>query len=186
MLPGTRPEWSTRLTLDDAATPHDAAGSGELWIRGPQVMRGYLENPAATADAIVEDGWLRTGDVVQIDESGTVWVVDRLKEIIKYKGYQIAPAELEAVLREHPLVIDVAVIGVADTVAGEIPKAFRCPQGDRPDRRRTHRVVCRTGCAVQEAARRRVCRVDPAGRHQEKSCVAYSEKGHRHDRILQR
>ena len=108
----------------DPVTLHDVTGSGELWIRGPQVMRGYLENPAATEDAIVEDGWLRTGDAVRIDDSGTVWVVDRLKEIIKYKGYQIVPAELEAVLREHPLVVDVAVIGVADTMAGEIPKAF--------------------------------------------------------------
>jgi acyl-CoA synthetase (AMP-forming)/AMP-acid ligase II len=118
LLPGTQ------ARVVDPVTLHDAVGSGELWIRGPQVMRGYLENPAATDDAIVEDGWLRTGDAVRIDEAGTVWVVDRLKEIIKYKGYQIAPAELEAVLREHPLVVDVAVIGVADALAGEIPKAF--------------------------------------------------------------
>jgi acyl-CoA synthetase (AMP-forming)/AMP-acid ligase II len=118
LLPGTQ------ARVVDPVTLHDATGSGELWIRGPQVMRGYLENPAATEDAIVEDGWLRTGDAVRIDESGVVWIVDRLKEIIKYKGYQIAPAELEAVLREHPLVTDVAVIGVADSVAGEIPKAF--------------------------------------------------------------
>jgi acyl-CoA synthetase (AMP-forming)/AMP-acid ligase II len=87
-------------------------------------MRGYIENPAATANAIVDGEWLRTGDAVRIDESGVVWVVDRLKEIIKYKGYQIAPAELEAVILEHPLVADVAVVGVADIAAGEIPKAF--------------------------------------------------------------
>ncbi|HEY3925785.1 MAG TPA: AMP-binding protein [Acidothermaceae bacterium] len=118
LLPGTQ------ARVVDPVTLRDATESGELWIRGPQVMRGYLDNPVATDDAIVDGGWLRTGDAVRIDESGTVWVVDRLKEIIKYKGYQIAPAELEAVLREHPLVVDVAVIGVADTVAGEIPKAF--------------------------------------------------------------
>jgi acyl-CoA synthetase (AMP-forming)/AMP-acid ligase II len=118
LLPGTQ------ARVVDPVTRHDATGPGELWIRGPQVMRGYLEDRAATDDAIVEGGWLRTGDAVRIDESGTVWVVDRLKEIIKYKGYQIAPAELEAVLREHPLVVDVAVIGVADREAGEIPKAF--------------------------------------------------------------
>jgi acyl-CoA synthetase (AMP-forming)/AMP-acid ligase II len=118
LLPGTQARVVDPRTLEDATEP------GELWIRGPQVMRGYLDNPAATSEAIVEGCWLRTGDAVRIDESGTVWVVDRLKEIIKYKGYQIAPAELEALLREHPLVVDVAVIGVADTVAGEIPKAF--------------------------------------------------------------
>ncbi|HEY5202336.1 MAG TPA: AMP-binding protein [Acidothermaceae bacterium] len=118
LLPGTQ------ARVVDPVTRHDATGPGELWIRGPQVMRGYLGNPAATDDAIVEGGWLRTGDAVRIDESGTVWVVDRLKEIIKYKGYQIVPAELEAVLREHPLVVDVAVIGLADREAGEIPKAF--------------------------------------------------------------
>ncbi|HWF42848.1 MAG TPA: AMP-binding protein [Acidothermaceae bacterium] len=115
---------ATQARVVDPVTLHDVTGSGELWIRGPQVMLGYLENSAATEDAIVEDGWLRTGDAVRIDDSGTVWVVDRFKEIIKYKGYQIAPAELEAVLREHPLVVDAAVIGVPDTVAGEIPKAF--------------------------------------------------------------
>jgi acyl-CoA synthetase (AMP-forming)/AMP-acid ligase II len=123
LLPGTQ------ARVVDPVTLNDVTGSGELWIRGPQVMRGYLENPAATDDAIVEDGWLRTGDAVRIDEAGTVWVVDRLKEIIKYKGYQIAPAELEAVLREHPLVVDVAVIGVADALAGEIPKAFVVRRG---------------------------------------------------------
>jgi acyl-CoA synthetase (AMP-forming)/AMP-acid ligase II len=118
LLPGTQGR------VVDSETLRDVAGSGELWIRGPQVMRGYLENPAATENAIVAGGWLRTGDAVRIDESGVVWVVDRLKEIIKYKGYQVVPAELEAVLLEHPLVADVAVIGVADAVAGEIPKAF--------------------------------------------------------------
>ncbi len=118
LLPGTQ------ARVVDPATHADATESGELWIRGPQVMLGYLEAPEATENAIVEDGWLRTGDAVRIDESGVVWVVDRLKEIIKYKGYQIAPAELEALLLEHPLVADVAVIGVPDTTAGEIPKAF--------------------------------------------------------------
>jgi len=118
LLPGTEGR------VVDPTSLADATGPGELWIRGPQVMRGYLENPAATENAIVEGGWLRTVDAVRIDESGVVWVVDRLKEIIKYKGYQIAPAELEALLLEHPSVADVAVIGVVDAAAGEIPKAF--------------------------------------------------------------
>jgi acyl-CoA synthetase (AMP-forming)/AMP-acid ligase II len=118
LLPGTQ----ARIVDPDSLL--DATGAGELWIRGPQVMRGYLENPVATENAIANGEWLRTGDAVRIDESGVVWVVDRLKEIIKYKGYQIAPAELEALLLEHPSVADAAVIGVPDEVAGEIPKAF--------------------------------------------------------------
>ncbi|MFK7958696.1 MAG: AMP-binding protein [Lysobacterales bacterium] len=97
---------------------------GELWVRGPQVMQGYLNNEAATAETITEDGWLRTGDIAIIDEHGHMSIVDRLKELIKYKGFQIAPAELEALLITHPKVSDVAVIGIPDEEAGELPKAF--------------------------------------------------------------
>jgi acyl-CoA synthetase (AMP-forming)/AMP-acid ligase II len=97
---------------------------GELWIRGPQVMRGYLRNPEATAGVIDEQGFLHTGDVAIIDDNGYCFIVDRLKELIKYKGYQIAPAELEAVLLSHPAIADAAVIGVPDTEAGEHPKGF--------------------------------------------------------------
>ena len=74
---------------------------GEIWIRGPQVMKGYLNNPQATAETLLEDGWLRTGDIARIDENGFTFIVDRLKELIKYKGYQVPPAELEAVLVSH-------------------------------------------------------------------------------------
>jgi acyl-coenzyme A synthetase/AMP-(fatty) acid ligase len=87
-------------------------------------MAGYLDDPEATAATIVQDGWLRTGDIVRIDETGVFWVVDRLKELIKYKGYQVAPAELEAVLLTHPDVLDVAVVGVPHPEGGEAPKAF--------------------------------------------------------------
>jgi acyl-CoA synthetase (AMP-forming)/AMP-acid ligase II/enoyl-CoA hydratase/carnithine racemase len=96
---------------------------GELLIKGPQVMKGYLNHPEATAACLSDDGWLRTGDIGYVDDDGHFFVVDRLKEFIKYKGYQVAPAELEAVLLTHPAVADAAVIPSADAEAGEVPKA---------------------------------------------------------------
>ena len=87
-------------------------------------MRGYWNRPEETADTITEDGWIRTGDIAQFDEEGYVYIVDRKKELIKYKGYQVPPAELEALLMEHPAIADVAVIPKADNEGGEIPKAF--------------------------------------------------------------
>jgi acyl-CoA synthetase (AMP-forming)/AMP-acid ligase II len=97
---------------------------GELLVRGPNVMRGYLKNPDATAMTIEPDSWLHTGDIVYFDEAGYVFVVDRLKELIKYKGLQVAPAEIEGVLLTHPAIADAAVIGIPDEEAGEVPKAF--------------------------------------------------------------
>ena len=97
---------------------------GEIWIRGPQVMKGYLGNDQATAEMIREDGWLRTGDIGYAEEDGRLFVVDRLKELIKYKGRQVAPAELEAVLLSHPAIADAGVIPSPDEEAGEVPKAF--------------------------------------------------------------
>lgn len=97
---------------------------GELWLRGPQVMQGYLNNPEATAVTIDPDGWLHTGDIAYVDDEGYFYIVDRLKELIKYKGYQVAPAELEAVLLGHTAVADACVIGKPDETAGQIPKAF--------------------------------------------------------------
>ncbi len=97
---------------------------GEICARGPQIMKGYLNNPAATAQTLELDGWLHTGDIGYFDEDGHLYVVDRLKELIKYKGYQVAPAELEAVLLAHPAVADVAVIPLKDDEAGDVPKAF--------------------------------------------------------------
>ena len=107
-------------TLDDMAPGED----GELWVRGPQVMKGYLNNPKATAETMAEGDWLRTGDIAHFDEDGYLFITDRLKELIKYKGFQVAPAELEAELLTHPAIADVAVIGIADDAAGELPKAF--------------------------------------------------------------
>jgi len=115
--------WSR---IVDPETGKDAAPGeeGELWVRGPQVMKGYLNNPEATQKTITPDGWLRTGDLAMIDADGYVHIRDRVKELIKYKGFQVAPAEVEAALLTHPGVADAAVIGRPDEEAGEIPVAF--------------------------------------------------------------
>jgi acyl-CoA synthetase (AMP-forming)/AMP-acid ligase II len=102
----------------------DPGADGEILVRGPQVMKGYLNNPAATAQILDEDGWLHTGDIGHADADGDFYVVDRVKELIKYKGYQVPPAELEAILLTHPAVADAAVIPAPDEEAGEVPKAF--------------------------------------------------------------
>lgn len=101
--------------------PHQ---EGEVCVRGPQIMKGYLNNPQATRQMLEASGWLHTGDIGFFDEDGYLYIVDRLKELIKYKGMQVAPAELEALLLTHPAVADVAVIPSADEEAGEVPKAF--------------------------------------------------------------
>lgn len=98
--------------------------TGELWIRGPYVMKGYFKNTEATQSTVTPDGWLKTGDLCYIDEDGYLFVVDRLKELIKYKGYQVPPAELEALLLTHPEVSDVAVIPFPDREVGQFPMAY--------------------------------------------------------------
>ena len=112
------------VDLESGADSVAPGATGELLVRGPQVMKGYFNSPEATAETVSEDGWLHTGDIVRMDADGYVWVLDRKKELIKYKGFQVPPAELEALLLEHPAVLDVAVIGKPDSEAGEIPKAF--------------------------------------------------------------
>ncbi|CAK8673896.1 unnamed protein product [Clavelina lepadiformis] len=97
---------------------------GELCGKGPQVMKGYFNNRTATSNCIDSEGWLHTGDIGYYDKYGCVYIIDRLKELIKYKGFQVAPAELEEVLLRHPQISDVAVIGISDAQAGEVPKAF--------------------------------------------------------------
>jgi len=116
---------NTEARLVDPESGEDAVEGeeGEIWIRGPQVMQGYLNNPEATAETLTDDGWLRTGDMGRVDEEGFFYIVDRLKELIKYKGYQVPPAELEAVLVSHPKVKDAGVIGVQAGDGEEIPKA---------------------------------------------------------------
>jgi 4-coumarate--CoA ligase len=117
---------NTEVRVVDPATGEDrgTGEEGELWVRGPQVMKGYLNNEEATRNTIDADGWLHTGDVAVITEDHHVAIVDRVKELIKYKGFQVPPAELEALIVSHPKVLDVAVIGIPDVEAGELPKAF--------------------------------------------------------------
>ena len=125
LLPGTQ------ARLIDPATGIDAAAGepGELWFRGPQAFKGYLNQPQATAATITADGWVRTGDIGTIDADGYLTITDRLKELIKVKGFQVAPAELESLLFTHPAVADAAVIGRADDRAGELPVAYVVARG---------------------------------------------------------
>ena len=119
-LPNTECRVVNLSTNEDARTGEQ----GEVLVRGPQVMKGYLNNPEATRAMIDEEGWLHSGDIGYADDDGYLYVVDRVKELIKYKGLQVAPAELEAVVQAHPAVADAAVIPSLDEEAGEIPKAF--------------------------------------------------------------
>jgi len=118
------PNTECRLVDPDTGADVGESTPGELWVRGPQVMAGYLNNAEATATTIDADGWLHTGDIAELDPDGHYRIVDRLKELIKVKGFQVAPAELEALIVTHPAVADVAVIGISDDEAGELPKAF--------------------------------------------------------------
>jgi acyl-CoA synthetase (AMP-forming)/AMP-acid ligase II len=118
------PNTEYRIVDLDTGADTDTDQPGEVWIRGPQVMKGYLNDPDATRDMIDDDAWLHTGDIGYADAEGYLFVVDRVKELIKYKGMQVAPAELEGVIQAHPAVADVAVIPVPDLEAGELPKAF--------------------------------------------------------------
>ena len=119
------------LVVDvESGQPVGRGELGEVWIRGPQVMQGYLNNPEATAHTIDSDGWLRTGDIGYADKGGFFYIVDRLKELIKYKGFQVAPAELEGLLLSHPAIADAAVIPSPDEEAGEVPKAFVVKRGE--------------------------------------------------------
>ncbi|ETN83407.1 4-coumarate--CoA ligase 1 family protein [Necator americanus] len=97
---------------------------GEICIRSPTIMKGYLNRPEATAETIDADGWLHTGDIGFVDEKGQTFIVDRLKELIKVKGLQVAPAELEDILLSHKEIQDAAVIGVPDEKTGEKPRAY--------------------------------------------------------------
>jgi acyl-CoA synthetase (AMP-forming)/AMP-acid ligase II len=117
---------SIEMRIIDPETGKDlpSGQAGEVWVRGPNVMKGYLNNPEATAKTVDADGWLHTGDIGIADDDGYLTVVDRLKELIKVKGFQVAPAELESLLLKHPKIADVAVIPVADEHCGEVPKAI--------------------------------------------------------------
>jgi acyl-CoA synthetase (AMP-forming)/AMP-acid ligase II len=118
-MPGTE----LRVVDPDSGADLGPGERGELWVRGPQTMAGYLHRPDATAAMIDADGWLRTGDLVVVDDDGQVFIVDRLKELIKVSAFQVAPAELEALLVTHPAVADAAVVGRPDPTRGEAPVA---------------------------------------------------------------
>ncbi|MEO8380867.1 MAG: AMP-binding protein [Acidobacteriota bacterium] len=118
------PNTETKVVDTETGAELGPGEEGEICVRGPQVMKGYLNRPEATAAMLRADGWLHTGDIGYANEEGSFFIVDRLKELIKYKGLQVAPAELEAVLLGHPGVVDAAVIPQRDEEAGEVPKAF--------------------------------------------------------------
>lgn len=120
------------VALDDPGKDLGCGEPGEILIRGPQVMKGYLGRPDATAAMIDADGWLHTGDVGHADADGWLYVVDRVKELIKYKGFQVAPAELEALLLTHPGIADAAVVGSYNEDGNEVPHAFVVRQPPPP------------------------------------------------------
>ncbi|XP_011432313.3 uncharacterized protein [Magallana gigas] len=123
-IPATTVKLVDPTSGNDISTP---GKEGEIWVKGPQVMKGYIGQPESTADVITKDGWFKTGDVGYYNTEGSYFVVDRIKDIIKYKGYQIAPAYLESILMSHPGVREAAVVGEPVGVNGEIPKAFVIP-----------------------------------------------------------
>ena len=118
------PNTEVKIIDLDSGEPLGPGERGEVCVRGPQIMKGYLNNPEATARTIDADDWLHTGDIGYADEDGHFYIVDRAKELIKYKGFQVAPAELEAMLLTHPCVADAAVIPYPDDEAGEVPKGI--------------------------------------------------------------
>ena len=121
-------EWKV-IDIENGALL-SAGEQGEICVRAPSLMTGYLNKPDATAETLDAEGWLHTGDIGYADAEGRCFLVDRLKELIKYKGYQVAPAELEAILLSHPNVADAGVIPIPDDEAGEVPKAFIVPNGE--------------------------------------------------------
>tara|TARA_Y100001934_G_scaffold235911_1_gene287051 strand:- start:28 stop:987 length:960 start_codon:yes stop_codon:yes gene_type:complete len=118
------PNTEVKIADLDSGSPLPPNQEGEVCIRGPQIMKGYLNRPDATAESIDEEQWYHTGDIGYVDDDGFFYIVDRVKELIKYKGMQVAPAELEALLITHPDIADVAVVPKPDEEAGELPKAY--------------------------------------------------------------
>ena len=126
LVPGTQ----ARVIDPETGADLGAGAEGELLVRGPQLMRGYRGHHDATAATIDADGWLHTGDLATVSSDGVLRITDRIKELIKVKGFQVAPAELEGLLCAHPSVADAAVVGVPDEMAGEVPQAFIVARGE--------------------------------------------------------
>lgn len=127
---------------DKEITSRGPSHTGELWVQGPNIMKGYWRNPKATKETFSPDGkWLRTGDIAYIDEKGCFYIVDRIKELIKVKGNQVAPAELEALILDHPAISDVAVIGIPTPDGDEAPRAFCVRQPTEEGKKVTEKDV---------------------------------------------
>lgn len=129
LLPNLEAKYMTTPDDDDpsSSVPKEVSAGevGELYVRGPNVFTGYHNNPSATAGCLSPDGWFQTGDVGYEDADGNFFITDRVKELIKYKGFQVAPAELEGVLAGNQAVADVAVVGVESAEHGsEVPRAY--------------------------------------------------------------
>ena len=133
------------MTEDGSAeiTERGPTARGELWCYGPNIMKGYWRNPKATAETLTPDGWLKTGDIAYVDHDGKFFIVDRKKELIKVKGNQVAPAELEALLLEHDGIADAAVIGMPTEDGDEKPRAFVVRQGGTAGEKLTEQDVMR-------------------------------------------
>ncbi|BBA35987.1 acyl-CoA synthetase (AMP-forming)/AMP-acid ligase II [Methylocaldum marinum] len=143
-LPIPSTECSVR---DDGGNPLPAGTSGELYVRGPQVMKAYWNRPDETGSVMTPDGWLRTGDLARMDESGFFYIVDRKKDMILVSGFNVYPNEVEAVLGAHPGVLECAAIGVADDKTGETVKVFIVPKDEKLDAE-TIRRYCRMNLAA--------------------------------------
>ena len=157
----TAPNTECRIVDPESGADRPAGETGELWVKGPQVMLGYLNNPEATA-ATLQDGWLRTGDLGRLDADGYLFVVDRVKELIKVKGFQVPPAELEALLLTHPDVADAAVIGLPDEECRRGADGLRgARRRRRPEPRAPAGLRRRPRRELQAAAPGRLRRRDP-------------------------
>uniref|UniRef100_A0A5S6Q760 AMP-binding enzyme C-terminal domain-containing protein n=1 Tax=Trichuris muris TaxID=70415 RepID=A0A5S6Q760_TRIMR len=120
------PSMEVKVVNSQSDRPCRRSEVGEIWIRGPTRMIAYLHNPEATKATVTADGWVKTGDMGYLDSDDHLYVVDRIKELIKYKSKQVAPTELENVLLQHPAIKDAAVIGIPKAEVGEIPRAYIC------------------------------------------------------------
>jgi acyl-CoA synthetase (AMP-forming)/AMP-acid ligase II len=175
------PVPSTECRVVDVSSGKDVepGEQGEIWMRGPQVMQGYLSNPEATEACLDGDGWFKSGDIGYADDNGNFYVVDRLKELIKYKGMQVAPAELEALLLTHPKIADVAVVPKDDDEAGEIPKAFAVLREDVSEKEIMEFVAERVAPHKKIRAVEFVDRIpkSPSGKILRRVLVAYEREG---------